>query len=219
MFFAFRSDATNFRPHIHKRRHLYKLHIRHVGHSSTTFVTLAPTPTLTLTLVAVALLNFQTHAKLNPRMCLTFALFWLSGPWVFSHEPVLVSSMLSTHMWVCVHSNLSVRVRVYDCVCECVLFSSPFIRHFFLASFTTQLSRSNSRRKTRDSRLDTAVAFRFDTLFLFILSTLQKKAKISTFTTRSNAFLPSCFLSAFLLFFWKNKQIIKCTAKRQMKTC
>lgn len=109
--------------------------------------------TNTRTLVAVALLHFQTHAKLNPRMCLTFALFWLSGLWVFSLMSLCLFHAECTASYV----NVCLCVCTRDCICVSVslpaLFSSPFIRHFFLASFTTQLSRSNSRHKTRDSTL------------------------------------------------------------------
>lgn len=125
------SDAINFRPHTHKhkRRHLYKLHIRHVGRSTNQS---QPSrlanfrDTHTRTLVTVALLNFQTHAKLNPRMCLTFALFWLSGPWVFS----LMSLCLFHAECTCVHS------RLYLCLCLCVCVSLQ--RSFLLLlSFVT----------------------------------------------------------------------------------
>lgn len=159
-------SATHY-THAHKRRHLYKIHIRHVARSRQvawpTFVTHPHRETHphshTRTLVAVALLNFQTHAKLNPRMCLTFALFWLSGPRVFSP----LSSMLSVS--VCVHSSSL-------CVCVCaLLFSIHSSLLFSLFYYTIK----PQQLETRDTRLDTAVAFPFDTLFLFTLSTLQKK--------------------------------------------
>lgn len=180
------SDAINFRPHTHthKRRHLYKLHIRHVGRSTnqsqpSRLANFRDTHrrTDTRTLVTVALLNFQTHAKLNPRMCLTFALFWLSGPWVFSLMSLCLfhAECAAPHVRVCVCGCaleiLVVCLSVCVCLCNALFFfsfhSSLLFSLFYYTIKPQQL-------ETWDTRLDTAVAFVL-TRFSFSLYPLCKK--------------------------------------------
>lgn len=143
MFFTFRLLWRNklSATHTHKRRHLYKLHIRHVGRSTnqsqpSRLANFRDTHrrTDTRTLVTVALLNFQTHAKLNPRMCLTFALFWLSGPWVFSLMSLCLfhAECAAPHVrecvWVCTRDFSCVSVSL------CVSLQRSFL---LLLSFVT----------------------------------------------------------------------------------
>lgn len=142
---------------------------------------------------------------------------------VFSHEPVSlpcwVHDLICECVCVCVHSRL-----YFVCVCVSLpaLFSSPFIRHFFVASFTTQLSRSNSRHKTRDSTLQ-LLSFWHAFPFHFIHFAKKRKNKYnkkSTFTQPSHfLFSAVVFSLCTFAFFLKNKQIINCTTKREMKTC
>lgn len=183
MFFTFRSDAINFRPHT-TRTHTNAGTC--INYTYATLLAAAAGKSLgqllwhththrdTHTLVAVALLNFQTHAKLNPRMCLTFALFWLSGPRVFSP----LASMLSVCEWVC--------TRVVSSLLR------SFIRHFFLASFTTQLSRSNSRHETRDSTLQLLFLLTRFSFSLYPLCKNKKKIKANIFTCKPPPTLCFC---------------------------